>query len=211
MDFNKFKSYFTPEDWSKLQQEIKHRYDLIKNEGLPNSADYAKLYLQNLSNAENPYFFLLTATSMVKPITADGEYWYDVSKNLGEPKPPMNESFLKMQKLAGVITEGQYKNKLSEIIGDIDDTPHPDGDFDPMDYADDNNDKIPLSPEVKDFIDTRMDMVKSTSSPEEWEKLSTVEYWQSDFPDDILMQFEEEYPDAYRLSPEVDDYISSKV
>ena len=123
----------------------------------------------------------------------------------------MNKEFLHMQKLAGVITEGQYKEKLSEIIGDIEDTPHPDGDFDPMDYADDNSDKIPLSPEVKDFIDTRMDMVKSTSSPEEWEKLSTVEYWQSDFPDDILMQFGEEYPDAYRLSPEVDDYISSKV
>jgi hypothetical protein len=44
----------------------------------------------------------------------------------------MNNEFLKMQKLAGLITESQVK----EIIGDIDDTPSPDGDFDPMDYAD---------------------------------------------------------------------------
>jgi len=45
----------------------------------------------------------------------------------------MNKEFLKMQKLVGLITESQVK----EIIGDIDDTPSPDGDFDPMDYADD--------------------------------------------------------------------------
>ena len=77
MDFNKFKSYFTSEDWGKLQKEIKHRYDGIKNEGLPNSADYAKLYLHNLANAENSYYFLLGATSDVPPITADMEYWYD--------------------------------------------------------------------------------------------------------------------------------------
>jgi len=42
-----------------------------------------------------------------------------------------------MQKIAGLITENQVK----EIIGDIDDTPHPDGDFDPAKaYADDNGD-----------------------------------------------------------------------
>ena len=39
----------------------------------------------------------------------------------------MNKEFLKMQKIAGLITESQVK----EIIGDIDDTPSPDGDFDP--------------------------------------------------------------------------------
>jgi len=47
----------------------------------------------------------------------------------------MNKEFLKMQKIAGLITESQVK----EIIGDIDDTPHPDGDFDPAKaYADDD-------------------------------------------------------------------------
>jgi len=47
----------------------------------------------------------------------------------------MNKEFLKMQKIAGLITENQVK----EIIGDIDDTPHPDGDFDPAKaYADDD-------------------------------------------------------------------------
>ena len=36
----------------------------------------------------------------------------------------MNKEFLKMQKIAGLITENQVK----EIIGDIDDTPSPGGD-----------------------------------------------------------------------------------
>ncbi len=45
----------------------------------------------------------------------------------------MDKEFLKMQKLAGLINESQVK----EIIGAIDDTPSPDGPFDPMDYADD--------------------------------------------------------------------------
>jgi hypothetical protein len=44
----------------------------------------------------------------------------------------MNKEFLKMQKLAGLITESQ----VEEIIGDIDDTPSPDGKFNPIDYAD---------------------------------------------------------------------------
>lgn len=110
---DKFKSYFTPEDWDKLQKEIKYRLDLIKNEGLPNSAEYAKLYLKNLNDAENPYYFLLTAISMVKPITADGAYWYEVSQNLGKSKSSVNEVFLKMQKRAGLITESQYR-KLTE-------------------------------------------------------------------------------------------------
>lgn len=106
----------------------------------------------------------------------------------------MNKEFLKMQKLAGLITEGQYKEEineaesdliillyslrnsinsenkeeslskledilsiardmedaqLNEMIGDIEDTPSPDGDFNPnadaeADNADDSgyNDKV---------------------------------------------------------------------
>ena len=50
----------------------------------------------------------------------------------------MNKEFLKMQKIAGLITENQMK----EIIGDIDDTPSPDGDFNPMDYADSDGEEM---------------------------------------------------------------------
>lgn len=106
-----------------------------------------------------------------------------------------------MQKLAGIITEGQFKekineaeadlltpnglhtflhnlrnlinggnknkqldmvnnaissiaDKLTEIIGDIDDTPHPDGDFDPMDYADD------YTPPAYEAINDLMDYIR---------------------------------------------------
>ena len=105
----------------------------------------------------------------------------------------MNKEFLKMQKLAGLITEGQYKEEineaesdliillyslrnsinsenkkeslskledilsivrdmedaqLNEIIGDIDDTPSPDGDFNPNADAEADN----ADPYVNDKI-----------------------------------------------------------
>ena len=47
----------------------------------------------------------------------------------------MNNEFLKMQKLAGLITENQMK----EVIGDIDDAPSRDGDFNPNADAEADN------------------------------------------------------------------------
>jgi hypothetical protein len=47
----------------------------------------------------------------------------------------MNKEFLKMQKLAGLITENQVK----EIIGDLENTPSPDGPFNPNADAEADN------------------------------------------------------------------------
>ena len=123
----------------------------------------------------------------------------------------MNKEFLKMQKIAGLITEGQYKEKLSEIIDDIDDTPSPDGDFDPMDYADDNDDKTPLTPEVQQYIDDAIDELRKSQSSEEWAKLDGAGFWESEFPEGVWMHFEDEVPKALDVSQEVKDYIESKV
>jgi hypothetical protein len=50
----------------------------------------------------------------------------------------MNKEFLKMQKIAGLITENQVNEMMSD---EREDTPHQDGDFDPAKaYADDNSD-----------------------------------------------------------------------
>ena len=121
----------------------------------------------------------------------------------------MNKEFLHMQKLAGVITEGQYKEKLSEIIGDIDDTPHPDGDFDPMDYADDNNDyeKVPLTSEVKKYIDDTIAELRDSQSDEEWNRLGPAGFWETEFPEGVWMHFEDEFPGVLDVSKEVYDYI----
>ena len=50
----------------------------------------------------------------------------------------MSKEFLKMQKLAGLITENQYKGTLTEIEGDPDDYYGYNEPIDPNDYADGN-------------------------------------------------------------------------
>jgi hypothetical protein len=109
----------------------------------------------------------------------------------------MNKEFLKMQKLAGLITENQFKQ-----LNELDSLEDPQSD-DPS--------YLPLSADgVVDFIDQQGEEKKAMLDPETWEQLKTVEYWESDFPDELLAQFADEYPDAYRLSDKVREYISNK-
>jgi hypothetical protein len=63
----------------------------------------------------------------------------------------MNKELLKMQKLAGIITEGQYKKEINEIEGDPDDYYGYNEPVDPNDYADGN-------PSDAMIYDTLMDM-----------------------------------------------------
>jgi len=53
-----------------------------------------------------------------------------------------NKEFLRMQKRAGLITEGQYQKKLEEIEGDPDDYYGYNEPIDPNDYADDNSNEV---------------------------------------------------------------------
>ena len=138
----------------------------------------------------------------------------------------MNKEFLKMQKLAGLITEGQYNQLLEDqtVIDRILDKISAQG-IDSLtpeekEYLDTNGEssepeekieEIPLSYEVKMWIDRQILETKIASSEEEWENLKNVEYWEQDFEDEILVRFGNEYPDAYMISPEVSEYVSSKV
>ena len=66
---------------------------------------------------------------------------------------------------------------------------------------------LPLSPEVKEYIDNEIALKKANG---EMENLRKVEYWEEDFEEELLVEFSEEYPDAYMISKEVEDYIQDK-
>ena len=101
----------------------------------------------------------------------------------------MNQEFLKMQKLAGLITESQIK----EIFAEKDES------------------YIRLTPSVQQYIDDSVANIRESSDDEEWEYLKNVEFWEQDFEENILIEFEEKYPDAYMISPEVSEYVANKV
>ena len=138
----------------------------------------------------------------------------------------MNKDFLKMQKLAGLITEGQYNQLLEDqtVIDRILDKISAQG-IDSLtpeekEYLDTNGgssepkekiEEIPLSWEVKMWIDRKILEIRVSSSEEEWENLKDIEYWEQDFEDEILVKLGDKYPDAYMISPEVSEYVSSKV
>jgi hypothetical protein len=138
----------------------------------------------------------------------------------------MNKEFLKMQKLAGLITESQYTQLIEDmpVIDRILDKISAQG-IDSLtpeekEYLDTNGgssepeetiEEIPLSYEVKMWVDRKILETKIASSDEEWEHLQNAEYWEQDFEDEILVRFGEEYPDALDISQEVSDYIESKV
>ena len=138
----------------------------------------------------------------------------------------MNKEFLKMQKLAGIITEGQYNQLLEDqtVIDRILDKISAQG-IDSLtpeekEYLDTNGgspepeekiEEIPLSYEVKMWIDRQILETKIASSEEEWEEILNGEYWEQDFEDEILVRFGDEYPDAYMISPEVSNHIKSEV
>ena len=99
----------------------------------------------------------------------------------------MNKEFLKMQKLAGLITESQVK----EIMDD------------------DKN--VPLTPEVEKYIDEAIAELYKSLPKKEWEKLGPAGFWESDFPEGVWMHFDDEFPEALNVNQEVYDYIFKKV
>jgi hypothetical protein len=138
----------------------------------------------------------------------------------------MNKEFLKMQKLAGIITESQYTQLIEDmsIIDRILDKISAQG-IDSLtpeekEYLDTNGEspepketieEIPLSYEVKMWINKKILETRLASSEEKWDNLLNGEYWEQDFEDEILAKFGDEYPDAYSISQEVSDYIESKI
>ncbi len=155
----------------------------------------------------------------------------------------MNKEFLKMQKLAGLITESQMNEKqyaepmimIQNIVdnwadGGIDAEPAMiridkilQGNFEDedgegfisedtmMDNSESKDNYLPLTPEVKQFIDKSIADIRNSSDDKEWEYLKRVEFWEQDFEENMLVTLSNDFPNAYMISPEVTDYIGSKI
>jgi hypothetical protein len=99
----------------------------------------------------------------------------------------MNKEFLKMQKIAGLITENQMREMMCAPEG------------------------VPLTPEVKQYIDDAIAELRNSQSDEEWAGLERAEFWGNDFAEGVWLHFEDEFPEALDASKEVYDYIFKKV
>ena len=85
------------------------------------------------------------------------------------------------------LNEGEYNAKINE---------------------DDMSDKIPLTPEIKAYID---DTIQSAKNDGELEYLLDVGFFDTDIIDNILTEFEDEFPNAIDLSQEAKDYMDSQL
>jgi hypothetical protein len=117
----------------------------------------------------------------------EGDYIALARPKAGLPENKMNKELLRMQMLAGIITESQYNAKINE---------------------DDMSDKIPLTPEIKAYID---DAIQSAKNDGELEYLLDVGFFDTDIIDNILIEFEDEFPNAIDLSQEAKDYMDSQL
>ena len=99
----------------------------------------------------------------------------------------MNKEFLKMQKIAGLITENQMREMM------------------------DDDKKVPLTPEVRQYIDDAIAELRNSQSDEEFARLGRASFWDNEFAEGVWMHFEDEFPGVLDVSDEVKDYIDSKV
>lgn len=67
---------------------------------------------------------------------------------------------------------------------------------------------IPLSPEVKEYINN---IIQNSKDSGEFDDLLNVDFFGTDLADDILINFGDKYPNAYMLSKEVENYIDSQL
>jgi hypothetical protein len=91
------------------------------------------------------------------------------------------------------ITEAQRLQKLAGIINENQSR---------------ELDSIPLNPEIKDYIDG---VIQDAKDSDEFDYLLDVGFFGTDLADNILTNFGDDYPNAYMLSKQVEDYIDSQL
>ena len=138
----------------------------------------------------------------------------------------MTQEQLRMQMLAGIITEGQYKEKLEEedSMGKIGNSyPAPNkgvvgtpGNPSLTQYLQDkgiNTEKgetntIPLDATTKRYVIKRLNEIMAEYSEEEIEELQDAGFFEQDFEEELVDKFADDY-NAVDISPELSDFISS--
>ena len=118
-----------------------------------------------------------------------GEFTYfaypgteDDYESLGNPNVPIEG-----------ITIGMYR----KVIEDFYEKPE-----------DESPDEIPLTSEIKAYIDNA---VQSAKKDGELEDLINAGFFDTDIIDNILVEFDDKFPDADDISQEVKDYIESQL
>ena len=106
----------------------------------------------------------------------------DDYESLGNPNTPIED-----------ITIGMYR----KVIEDFYEKPE-----------DESPDEIPLTSEIKAYID---DAIQSAKKDGELEDLINAGFFDTDIIDNILVEFDDEFPDADDVSQEVKDYIESQL
>jgi len=106
----------------------------------------------------------------------------DDYESLGNPNVPIES-----------ITIGMYR----KVIEDFYEKPE-----------DESPDEIPLTSEIKAYID---DAIQSAKKDGKLEDLIDAGFFDTDIIDNILVEFDDEFPDADDISQEVKDYIESQL
>ena len=127
----------------------------------------------------------------------------------------MTQEQLRMQMLAGIITEGQYKAILNEedSTGKVGEP----GGF--MGFAQHLKDKginiekeetntIPLDATTKRYVIKRLKEILDEYSEDEIEELQDAGFFEQDFEEELVVEFGDKY-DAVDVSPELSDFISN--
>ena len=98
----------------------------------------------------------------------------------------MTQEQLRMQMLAGVITESQYKEKIEE----------------------EENPTIPLDATTKRYVIKRLKEILDEYDEEGIEELQNAGFFEQDFEEELVVEFGDDY-DAVNVSPELSDFISN--
>lgn len=112
----------------------------------------------------------------------------------------MNKEQLRMQMLAGIITESQYKKKLNEIT-----YISPDGEL----LGDFTFNQLPLNQDVKQYINK---IIKDAKDDGEFENLKSFGYFDTELPIHLLQKFNGDIIENFLdLSPEDLEYLTSEL
>jgi len=138
----------------------------------------------------------------------------------------VNKETLRMQMLAGVITESQYKIKLEEEdsmgrIGNSYPAPKKGPIGSPgnpsltqflkdqgIDTEREETNTIPLDATTKRYVIKRLNEIMAEYSEEEIEDLQDAGFFEQDFEEELVVEFGDKY-DAVNVSPELSDFISN--
>ena len=127
----------------------------------------------------------------------------------------MTQEQLRMQMLAGIITEGQYKATLNEedLTGKVGE---PGGPPSISQYLQDKGiniekeetNTIPLDATTKRYVIKRLKEILDEYSEDEIEDLQNAGFFEQDFEEELVVEFGDKY-DAVNVSPELSDFISN--